>query len=231
MRSGVMLGFPVPVRLVTRSTLSTGLEPRRPMVVVEAGEAVHFVVLGVCGQCRVSLVGLLARACWWRWFVCLSACGVGAGVGRLPVRVAVAVRVGALGAWWAWLGAGARVDVYLVWVAGGPWAAGVLLPCVWRFVLSGGAWLVCALRGRCGSWSAWVVSVWVFEVGCWLWARCLCGVVGRDGGFSDVRGWLVVAVVGGVLSGAGDWGRVGVGWLVVVVVAGLLGGCGGGGRP
>ena len=85
-----------------------------------------------------------------RWFVCLSALGVGAGVGRLPVRVVVAVGVGAPGAWWAWLGAGARVGVYLVRVAGGLWAAGALLPCVWRFVLSGGAWPACALRGWCG---------------------------------------------------------------------------------
>ena len=54
-----------------------------------------------------------------RWFVCLSARGVGAGVGSLPVRVVVAVAVGAPGAWWAWLGADARVGVYLVWVAGG----------------------------------------------------------------------------------------------------------------
>ena len=81
-----------------------------------------------------------------RWFVCLSARGVGAGVGRLPVRVVVAVGDGALGAWWAWLGADARVGVYLVRVAGGLWAAGVLLPCVWEFVLSGGAWPACALR-------------------------------------------------------------------------------------
>ena len=36
-----------------------------------------------------------------RWFVCLSARGVGAGVARLPVRVVVAVGVGAPGAWWA----------------------------------------------------------------------------------------------------------------------------------
>ena len=147
------------------------------------------------------------------------------------MRVAVAVGVGALGAWLAWLGAGARVDVYLVRVAGGLLAAGVLLPCVWRFVLSGGVWLVCALRGWCGTWSAWVVSVWVLEVGCWLWARRPRGVVGRDGGFSDVRGRLVVGVVSGVVSGAGGLGRVGVGWVVVVVVAGLLGGCGGSGRP
>ena len=85
-----------------------------------------------------------------RWFVCLSARGVGAGVGRLPVR-AVVVGVGAPGAWWAWFGAGARVGVYLVRVAGGLWAAGALLPCVWRFVLSGGAWPACALRGWLGS--------------------------------------------------------------------------------
>ena len=46
----------------------------------------------------------------------------------------------------------------------------------------------------------------------------------------DVRGRWVVGVVGGVVSDAGSWGRVGVGWVVVVVVAGLLGGCSGGGR-
>ena len=101
MRSGVMVGSPVWVRLVTRSTLSTGLGQRRSMVVVEAGDSVHSVVLGVCGQCRVSLVRLLARVCCRRWFVCLSARGVVAGVGRLPVRVVVAAGVGALGAWWA----------------------------------------------------------------------------------------------------------------------------------
>ena len=47
----------------------------------------------------------------------------------------------------------------------------------------------------------------------------------------DVHGRLVVGEVGGVVSGAGGWGRVGVSLVVVVVVAGLLGGCGGGGRP
>ena len=93
--------------------------------------------------------------------------------------------------------------MYLVWVAGGLWAAGVLLLCVWRFVFSGGASLVCALRGWCRTWSAWVVSVWVFGIGCWLSARRPRGVVGRDGGFSDVGGRLVVGVVGGVVSGAG----------------------------
>ena len=69
------------------------------LCVGEAGDAVHSVVLGLCGQCRVSLVRLLARVCWRRWFVCLSACGVGAGVRRLPVRVVMVVGVGALGAW------------------------------------------------------------------------------------------------------------------------------------
>ena len=42
-----------------------------------------------------------------RSFVCLSARGVGAGVGRLPVRVVVVAPC----AWWAWLGVGARVGV------------------------------------------------------------------------------------------------------------------------
>ena len=93
--------------------------------------------------------------------------------------------------------------MYLVRVAGGLCAAGLLLPCVWRFVLSGGAWLVCALRGWCAPWLACVVWVWVFVVGCWLWARRPRHVVGRDGWFSDVRGRLVVGVVGGVVSGAG----------------------------
>ena len=153
-----------------------------------------------------------------RWFVCLSARGVGAGVGRLPVRVVAAVGVGAPGAWWAWLGAGARVGVYLVRVAGGLWAAGALLPCVWRFVLSGGAWPVCALRGWCGSWSAWVVSVWVFGVGCWLWAYRPRGVVGRDGGAAgdvdgdgaagDKDGTAMLAVSGVGALGGGERGGV-----------------------
>ena len=113
------------------------------------------------------------------------------------MRVAVAVGVGALGAWRAWLGAGARVDVYLVRVAGGLWAAGVLLPCVWRFVLSGGVWLVYALCGWCGTWSAWVVSVWVFG-----------GVVSGAGGWGSFGvGWVVVVVVAGLLGGCGGDGQ------------------------
>ena len=160
-----------------------------------------------------------------RWFVCLSARGVGAGVGRLPVRVVVAVGVGAPGAWWAWLGAGARVGVHLVRVAGGLWAAGALLPCVWRFVLSGGAWPACALHGWCGVWSAWVVSIWVFGVGCWLWACRPRGVVGRDGGAAgDVDGDGAAGDKGGTamlaVSGAGAVGGVGRGGVAGVVPGG-----------
>ena len=62
-RPGAMVGSPLSRGLVTWSTLSTGLGPRGLMVVVEAGDVVLFVVLGVCGQCRVSLVRLLARVC------------------------------------------------------------------------------------------------------------------------------------------------------------------------
>ena len=157
-----------------------------------------------------------------RWFVCLSARGVGSGVGRLPVRVVV----GAPGAWWAPMGAGARVGVYLVRVAGGLLAAGALLPCVWRFVLFGGAWSACVLRGWCGVWSVWVVSVCVFGVRCWVWACRPCGVVGRDGGAAgDVdadgaaggKGATAVLAVSGVgaVAGVERGGVVGVvrgGW-------------------
>ena len=166
-----------------------------------------------------------------RWFVCLSARGVGAGIGRLPVRVVVAVGVGAPGAWWAWLGAGARVGVYLVRVAGGLWAAGALLPPVSRFVLSGGAWPVCALRVCCGVWSAWVVSVWVFGVGCWLWACRPRGVVRRDGGAAgDVDGDGAAGDKGGTavlaVSGVGAMGCVERGGVagVVQVDGGVPGG-------
>ena len=127
------------------------------------------------------------------------------------MRVAVAVGVGALGAWWAWLGAGVRVGVYLVRVAGGLWAAGVLLSCVWRFMLSGGAWLLCALRGWCGAWSARVVSVWVFRVGCWFWACRLRGVVGHDG------------VVGGDVDGDGAAGDEGGTVMLAVTGSGCCG--------
>ena len=121
--------------------------------------------------------------------------------------VAVALGVDALGAWWTWYGVGARVDVYLMRAAGGLSAAAVLLPCVWRFVLSGGVWLVCAPCGLCGAWQAWVVPVWVFRIGGWMCVRRLRNVVGRDGRFSGVRGRLVADVASGVVSG----GRFGPG--------------------
>ena len=99
-----------------------------------------------------------------RWFVCLSARGVGAGVGRLPVRVVVAVGLGAPGAWWAWLGAGARVGLHLVRVAGGLWAVGALLPCLWlRAVWS-------SVAGVCFAWVVWgLVGVGGVGVGVWGW--------------------------------------------------------------
>ena len=58
-----------------------------------------------------------------------------------------------------------------------------------------------------GVCSAWMVPVWVFGVGCWMWVRPLRGVVGRDGGFSDVCGRLVAGVVGRCgLGGGGSFG-------------------------
>ena len=156
-----------------------------------------------------------------RRFVCLSARGVGAGVGRLPVRVVV----GAPGAWWAWLSVGARVGVYVVRAAGGLWTSGALLPCAWRFVLSGGAWPACALCGCCGVWSAWVVSVWVFGVGCWLSACRSRGVVRRDGGAAgDVDGDRAAGGKGGTavlaVSGVGAVGGVERGGVAGVVRGG-----------
>ena len=91
------------------------------------------------------------------WFVCLSACGVGAGVGRLPVRVAV----GAPGAWWAWSGAGVRVGVYVARVAG---------VCGRRVRCCRGCGGLCCLvaRGRC------VRCVGVVGSGRRGWCRCGC---------------------------------------------------------
>ena len=68
MRSGVMVGSPVRVRLVTRSALSTGLDPRRQMVArvhgvvcVPRGVAVswHLVLCLRCGGRRISLACFL----------------------------------------------------------------------------------------------------------------------------------------------------------------------------
>ena len=70
----------------------------------------------------------------------------------------------------------------------------------------------------------------VLGVGCWMWVRRLRGVVGRDGGFSDVCGRLVAGVVGPVWAGWWWWL-----WLDCLVVVVSVGGpddgswvCGGG---
>ena len=97
--------------------------------------------------------------------------------------MAVVVGVGALGALWAWLGVGARVDVYLVWAAGGLRAAGVLLRCVWWLVLSGGGWLGYALRG---------------------WCRCGCLGLGAGCGCAVCAVWSGV-MVGSPACVAGWW--------------------------
>ena len=119
--------------------------------------------------------------------------------------MAVVVGVGAPGAWWAWLGAGARVDVYLVWAVGGLRAAGSLLQCVWRPVLSGGALLVYALRGRgwcgclglgagcgrvvCAAWSGVFVGSLTCVANWWrVWSgRC---ELGGGGGCGWTAWWL-----------------------------------------
>ena len=56
----------------------------------------------------------------------------------------------------------------------------------------------------------WVLGVWF-----WMWVRGLRGVVGRDGGFSDVCGRLVAGVVGPVWAGC--WWWLWLDCLVVVV--------------
>ena len=76
-----------------------------------------------CSVC-VACAGYLRCACWcgcvdggglasfcpWSW--CRR--WVAACVRFLPFCSVVVVGVGALGAWWAWLGAGVPLDVYLV---------------------------------------------------------------------------------------------------------------------
>ena len=94
MRSGVMMGSPVSpllVRLVTRSTLSTGLGPRRPMVAVGAGDASTLWCL-VC----VASAGHLWCACW-------CGCVDGGGLSACrPVELVPALG-GCLCVWrWRW---------------------------------------------------------------------------------------------------------------------------------
>ena len=144
----------------------------------------------------------------------------------VPLCVAVVVGVGALGAWWAWLGAGVHVDVYLVWAAGGLRAAGLLLPCVWQLVLSDGAWLVYALRGwcRCGRlglgagcvcvacavWSGVMVGSLTCVAGWWRVRLGRCGR-GAGGGCGWTAWWLwcrwaaLMMGLGCVVAGGRVW--------------------------
>ena len=67
-------------------------------------------ILGELVGAGVLMSAVCPPFCPWSW--CRR--WVAACVRFVPLCVAVVVGVGALGAWWAWLGAGARVDVYLV---------------------------------------------------------------------------------------------------------------------
>ena len=104
--------------------------------------------------------------------------------------VVAALGFGALGAWVAWLGVGARVGVLLVRAFFG--VVGWRLPCAGRFVLSGGAWKV--VRN-----SAWMVVWGLACVGGWGWLLGVC--------VSGVR-WIglgCLAVWQGVMVGSWAW--------------------------
>ena len=99
---------------------------------------------------------------------------------------------------------------------------------------AGGGGVVAVRVADCVVWwcvaSAWMVPMLVFWVGCLMWVRRLRGVVGCDGGFSDVCGRRVAAVVGSVCAGWWWWL-----WLDCLVVVVSVGGpndgprvCGGG---
>ena len=121
MRSRVMVGFPVWVRLVMRSTLSTGLGPRRPMVVVGAGDASTLWCL-VC----------VARA-GYSWCACWRGCVDGGGLSAcLPVESVPALGF-CLCVWW-WRRGSVR------WALGGRgWVRVLVFVYTW-----------CGLRGVCG---------------------------------------------------------------------------------
>ena len=121
MRSGVMVGSPVWVRLVTQSTLSTGLGPRRPLVIVEAGDASTL----WCLVCAAS-AGYLRCACW-------RGCFDGGGLSAcLPVGSVPAL--GGCLCVWRWRWGSVR------WALGGRgWVLVRVLVCTW-----------CGLRGVCG---------------------------------------------------------------------------------
>ena len=121
MRSGVMVGSHVWVRLVTRSSLSTGLGPRRPMVVVGAGDASTLWCLVF-----VASAGYLWCACW-------RGCVDGGGLSAyLPVE-SVPVLGGRLCVWWWRWGSVRRA------LGGRGWVRVRVLVCTW-----------CGLRGVCG---------------------------------------------------------------------------------
>ena len=187
-----------------------------------------------CSVC-VASAGYLRCACWCR---CVNAGGLSACLsvelvpglaaacvrGWVPLCVAVVVGVSAPGAWWAWLGAAARVDVYLVWAAGVLRAAGALLPCVWRPVLSGGALLVYALLGRCwcgclglgagcgrvvcAAWWGVLVGSLTCVAGWWRVWSGRCGL-GGGGGCGSTAWWLWCRWAAWWWS-SGVWWQVGV---------------------
>ena len=210
MRSGVMVGCPV---------------------WVVSGRWVWLVVW--CSVC-VASAGYLRLPCW-------CGCVDGGGLSACPPVELVPALGGCLcarvGAVACGGGGGGRFAGRSVGVVGCGCACGRVLGAGCGGSAGGGR--VVAVRvAVCVVWwsvagvcSAWMVPVWVFGVGCWMWVPRLRGVVGRDGGFFDVCGWLVADVVGRAVFGAGVWGWDVVGLVVVVVVAGLLGGPGAGGRP
>ena len=164
-----------------------------------------------------GLSALWRRVAPWSW---CRRCAVACVSGWVPLCVAMA---------------GGSVRWVLGWCG---WVWVRVLTCTWCELLGVcGRW-VCCCRA-CGGLCRLVERGWCVlcvdgvgpgrrgwcRCGCLgLGAGCVCvvcavdwsaasgGVVRRDGGFSGVCGRLVVGVAGGVVSGAGGWGRVGVGW-------------------
>ena len=111
-----------------------------------------------------------------RWFVCLSARGVGAGVGRLPVRVVVAVGVGEPGARWVWVGA-------------------VVCGCVLGAGCGGSVGGGCAVAVRVAVCVVW----WSVAGVCFAWM--VWGLVGVGGVGVGVWGWVLVVGVSSARCG------------------------------
>ena len=178
-----------------------------------------------CSACAAS-AGYVRCACWCG---CVDVGGLSA---CLPVELVPALggclcaRVGAVVCGG---GGGGRCAGRWVGVVGCGCACGRVLG-VNCGGSAGGRRVVAVRVAACVVWwclagvcSAWTVPVWVFGVGCWMWARRLRGVVGRVGGFSDMCGRLVAGVVGSVW--AGWWWWLWLDCLLVVVSVG--GPCGG----